>query len=245
MTPAPSITVGTVADEQQAIADALATPVVAPVARYWAYSQPGLVLGRGQKPDEALKARARDEGLDLVQRHTGGGVVLAGDWLMSQFVVLPPQHPLSRQSLPDSFETIGGAWRRALARLGVTATMVPRNGLREQAAAVRKSDIGWVCFAGASFGELTDARGGKLLGLAQVRRKTGVVIVAGLLLARTPWETLVRVWLGDDDAALSGRIEGGTATCQDLASAGWSGDAEAIARTVSEEMGDLNALASG
>ncbi len=243
MSPAPSITTSTVAGEQEAVADALATAVEQPVARYWTYERPGLVLGRGQKPTGELQARARDEGLDLVQRHTGGGAVLAGPWMMSQFIVLPPGHPIAAMGLPDSFEWLGGAWQRALRRFDVAAHMVPRPGLRERAAAVRRSDVGWVCFAGLSYGELTDDRGAKLLGLAQVRRKTGVVLVAGLLLSRTPWDTLVRVWLGSDDEALTARIAAGTATCRDLAPAGRVVDTATIARAVDEELGDLAAPA--
>jgi lipoate-protein ligase A len=63
-------------------------------------------------------------------------------------------------------------------------------------AAARQADLEWVCFAGLSHGELIDAHGGKLLGLAQSRGRWGALISVGLLLAQTPWETLEAIHRG-------------------------------------------------
>ena len=53
------------------------------------------------------------------------------------------------------------------------------------------ADFGWACFGGYSAWEVVVGRQ-KIVGLAQVRKRTGTLLVAGLLLERPHWE-----WLGE------------------------------------------------
>jgi lipoate-protein ligase A len=117
-------------------------------------------------------------------------------------------------SLPRSYEVIGEAWRRALGRLGVPTDIAPR----EAAGAARAGDTGrWACFASLSYGELVGPDNRKIVGLAQVRRRNGVAICAGLLLGQPDWSRLLRVWLGQGDDALAQSLREGVVSCEECA----------------------------
>jgi lipoate-protein ligase A len=151
--------------------------------RVWRYDRAAVVLGRGQRSDAALEARARRLGLEVHGRATGGGAVLAGPWMIGATVVLPPGH---RRAIPDlraSYRWLGEAHGRWLERLGVRVELVDKPVDR---------GLGWACYGGSSYGEL-DAGGAKLVGLAQARRRTGALFSAGTLVSRVPWELLVDV----------------------------------------------------
>ena len=65
--------------------------------------------------------------------------------------------------------------------------------------------LGWACFGGLSPWEVV-ADGRKIVGLAQLRRRTGVLLTSGTLLARPDWAALCAA-LGrpaDDARALAG-----------------------------------------
>ena len=188
--------------------------VQTPSAAMWSYSSVSLVLGRSQKPGEAILERAALEGIDVVVRASGGGAVIAGPWMCSHTVLLPPDHALVRMSLPRSYEVIGEAWRRALDRLGIPTTMAPRVAAGPASADDAKR---WVCFASLSYGELVGPANRKIVGLAQVRRRNGAAICAGLLLGQPDWSRLLRVWLGREDEALAQSLRDGTVSCEECA----------------------------
>jgi len=186
--------------------------VQAPGAAMWSYSSVALVLGRSQKPDAAMRQRADEDGIDVVVRAAGGGAVIAGPWMCSHTVLVPPEHALARMSLPRSYEAIGEAWRRALGRLGIPTDIAPRvtAGLAGVDPARR-----WACFASLSCGELVGPDNRKIVGLAQVRCRNGVAICAGLLLSQPDWPRLVRVWLGQKDEALARSLRDSAVSCEE------------------------------
>ena len=188
--------------------------VQAPSAAMWSYSSVSLVLGRSQKPSAAMLERAALEGIDVVVRASGGGAVIAGPWMCSHTMLLPPDHALVGMSLPRSYEVIGEAWRRALGRLGIPATIVQRAAAAPAGAGDVKR---WVCFASLSYGELVGPANRKIVGLAQVRRRNGAAICAGLLLGQPDWPRLLRVWLGREDEALAQSLRDGTVSCEECA----------------------------
>ena len=61
-----------------------------PRTAMWGYSSVSLVLGRSQKASAAVLERAAEEGIDVVVRASGGGAVIAGPWMCSHTVLLPP-----------------------------------------------------------------------------------------------------------------------------------------------------------
>ena len=91
-------------------------------------------------------------------------------------------------SLPRSYEVIGEAWRRALGRLGVPTTIAPRMAAGP-AAAGRRYALGVFCQP--VLGELVGPANRKIVGLAQVRRRNGAAICAGLLIDQPDWPRLL------------------------------------------------------
>ncbi|MCA3239019.1 MAG: hypothetical protein ACK5RC_00360 [Curvibacter sp.] len=82
-------------------------------------------------------------------------------------------------------------------------------------------EIGRACFGNLSLWEVVDARGGKLVGLAQRRRQHGVLLVAGVLMAPPPWERFEALGRADDAVVLRGRTVG----CEALVWRGVLGEA--------------------
>jgi lipoate-protein ligase A len=164
-----------------------------PVLRWYRSTDTALVLGRGQ----ALGTFA-ESALPVVQRFSGGGAVLMDDGLLSLDVVLPTGHPLLAGDPLAVFARIGRAWADALHGLGVadidvaTATNTPsrRGSDREQLLAA-------ICYATLGVGEVTTG-GRKVVGLAQRRRKPGVLVQCGLLRRWNP-QPLLRALGADAD----------------------------------------------
>ncbi|MGL6222717.1 MAG: lipoyl protein ligase domain-containing protein, partial [Steroidobacteraceae bacterium] len=203
---------GSALAEQEMIRQLLDGGVQAPSAAMWTYSSVALILGRSQKPGAAMQQRADAEGIDVVVRAAGGGAVIAGPWMCSHTVLVPADHSLARMSLPRSYEAIGEAWRRALGRLGIATAIAPRAvaGPTGSADANR-----WACFTSLSCGELVGPGNRKIVGLAQVRRRNGVAICAGLLLRQPDWPRLVRVWRGHGDDALAQSLREHAVSCEE------------------------------
>jgi lipoate-protein ligase A len=212
-------------EEQAWNAAALATPVVAPAVRVWRYRTAAVVLGRGQRPDEEMAARARRAGVALVERASGGGAVLAGPWLIAATIVLPPGHRRTPASIPASYGWLGEAHVGWLSEAGVTGAQVA--GHTTPAGALR-----WACYAGLGHGEVV-AGGRKLVGLAQARRRNGTLFVAGTLFDETPWPLLCEVMGQPPEAALE--LAASTASCLSL---GGSGEKVTLARRLAERLRD-------
>ena len=234
------IAAGSAGSEQQMIRESLETGVERPSAATWRYSSVALVLGRSQKPSAAMLERAGEEGIDVVKRASGGGAVIAGPWMCSHTVLLPPDHALVRMSLPRSYEVIGAAWQRALGRLGIPTTIAPRVAAGPAAA---DEAMRWVCFASLSYGELVGPANRKIVGLAQVRRRNGAAICAGLLLDQPDWPRLLRVWLGRRDEALAQSLRDCTVSCEECAPLRRAPGIEAIDAEVVAELGEFGLAA--
>jgi lipoate-protein ligase A len=174
-------------------------PVVAPAWRLWRYDRPAVVLGCSQR---RLLASAQDEtALDMLVRGSGGGAVLVGPWMLGLSVVLPSTHRLVRGGAVESYRWLGEGLAEVLRAGGIDAQALAP-------AAARRSDADgpvpdWACFAGLSPWEVVVGRR-KIVGLAQVRRRHGVLLVAGLLLDTPDWPRLCRA-LGRP-AADAGRL---------------------------------------
>ncbi len=161
----------------------LATPVERPVARFWTYVEPAIVLGRAQRGARALPADPREvDALPRVDREAGGGAVLIGPWMLSLSVALPLTDPrVEGRAVAASYRWLGEAFVTALAELSITARALPP----EQTAAA-PPELAWACFAGLAPWEVVVGRR-KLVGFAQRRTRHGVLLVAGALLATVPW----------------------------------------------------------
>ncbi len=127
---------------------------------------------------------------DLTVRESGGGAVLTGPWLVSVSVVVPPEHPWVCSGLIDSYRRLGQLHVAALKEFGVSARALPPQELPRAHEASTVSTVNWACFGGLSPWELVNAEGRKLVGLAQRRCRTGVLLVAGTLVGPVDWALL-------------------------------------------------------
>jgi len=129
-------------------------------------------------------------GAELVQRDSGGGAVLTGRWLVSASVVLPHGHPWVCGGVIDSYRRLGQLHAAALDELGVSARALPPQELPRGNDSSALTVVDWACFGGLSPWEVVDADGRKLVGLAQRRRQSGVLLVAGTLIGSVDWALL-------------------------------------------------------
>ena len=215
----------TAVEEQEWSAAVLREPVAQPVLRVWVYSRPAVVLGCSGRPLAWQEERAAALGMELCVRQSGGGAVLAGPWLLGTSVVLPPQHRLVVAGIAQSFRWLGVAHAAWLQMLGVAARAVPAP------LAPRDDALRWACFAGLSHWEVA-AGASKIVGLAQVRRRNGILFSSGILIAPPPWEVLCDV-LGLPLAqapALAGR----TSSCAEIL--GRPASAEALASSLLRDL---------
>lgn len=144
-----------------------------PVLRLYGWNPPALSLGRFQKAAVVLDLeRCRADGVAVVRRVTGGGVIYHADELTYSLVCSPTQIPTAA-SIKDSFRVLTGfllAFYRTLGLEPAYATDVVTEGTRlgERTA---------FCFAGKeSFDILIN--GFKIGGNAQ-RRLKGVIFQHG------------------------------------------------------------------
>jgi len=138
---------------------------VRPTLRFYAWQPYCLSLGYGQRVEDVDEAHLRDAGYDLVRRPTGGRAVLHAHEL-TYSLILPPDHPIADDGVIPSYRRISRALLTGLNHLGV------QSAARKQE--LRGQQNGPVCFEMPSHYEVT-ARGRKLIGSAQLRRKAGIL----------------------------------------------------------------------
>jgi lipoate---protein ligase len=164
---------------------------------------PAVVLGCSQRGLREDVAHRLGDRATLVQRDSGGGAVLTGPWLVGTSVVLPPGHPWVCDGLIDSYRRLGQLHVAALGEFGVPARALSPQALQGANDSCGTAAVDWACFGGLSAWEVVSADGRKLTGLAQARRESGVLLVAGTLIGSADW-TLLCDAMGhpDDEAAL-------------------------------------------
>ena len=178
-----------------------------PTWQLWAYQTPGLVLGCSQR--NLISTDPAPAGIDVVSRQAGGGAVLVGPWMLSASVVLPNTHALVSGNLVASYRWLGELYASLLQDLGVAAHAITPEEARALQHAV-PAELAWACYGGFSPWEVVVGQK-KIVGLAQVRKRTGALLVAGLLLDRPDWNLLVRTM--DKPAPHAALLENGTTSC--------------------------------
>lgn len=174
---------------------------------FWTCRNPAVVLGGAQKSSPDMCQRSRQSGIDLLKRRAGGGAVLVGPWMLSMSLVVPPGHPLASMGLHASYEWLGGVHAAALQSIGIASQV-----LRSDDIARREPDnaLSWACYGGFSVGEIV-VDGRKLVGLAQLRSKRGVLFVSGAHLYSPDWGVLCEVFGRPSDA---GKLEKRNTSCE-------------------------------
>lgn len=208
--PGGALTIAHAATEQAWNQRQLAAPVRAPRVRVWTYPTPGVVFGCAQAGLHAEAARAARTGCALVQRRAGGGAVLVGPWMLSSSIVLPSDHRLLAGGTVSSYRWLGALHAGLMRDFGI-----PAHALSPTELACRPSDptLGWACFGGLSPWEVI-ANDRKLVGLAQLRRRDGVLLTTGTLLHRPDWALLCQAL--DRPGADIERLAAVTTSCAEL-----------------------------
>jgi lipoate-protein ligase A len=134
---------------------------------FFAVDRPALVLGSTQRDDVVDHRAAREDGIDVVRRRSGGGAVLLvpGEHVWVD-VAIGRDDPRWTDDVSASTGWLGEAWADALAPM-VGERLVVHTGpmVRDEV-----SDL--VCFAGLAPGEVT-AAGAKVVGISQRRTRAG------------------------------------------------------------------------
>jgi lipoate-protein ligase A len=176
-----------------------------PAMRWYRITPPALLLGSSQRPHEADLAACVSAGVTVHRRGSGGGVVLSDEGMLSLDLALPREHPLAVNDVTESYRWFGDLWAAALRDLGLDTLVVPVVAARADAATL---DVltRRVCFGALSPYEVTVGRR-KLVGLAQIRRRAGMLFQAGVYLRWEPWRTAALVAAaGPERAALAARL---------------------------------------
>jgi lipoate-protein ligase A len=166
------------------------------------WTVPALVLGSAQPLDTVDLRAARDVGVEVVRRRSGGGAVLLvpGDAVWVD-VLIPAGHEWWRDDVARSFLPVGEAWAAALGGSGAAVGVHP--GPVRHTAWSRLA-----CFAGLGTGEVL-ARDRKLVGLSQRRTRRGARI-QGVVHRRFDPDGLTRLLAPavGDGAALRSWLDG-------------------------------------
>lgn len=144
-----------------------------PVLRLYGWSPPALSLGRFQKAAEVLDLeRCRADGVPVVRRVTGGGVIYHADELTYSLVCAPGQIPPAG-SIKDSFRVLTGFLLSFYRTLGLDAAYAAD----VEPEGTRLGERTAFCFAGKESFDIL-AGGRKIGGNAQ-RRLKGTIFQHG------------------------------------------------------------------
>jgi len=161
-----------------------------PAMRWYQFHPPALLLGSAQRLHEVDLAACTAAGVPVHRRRSGGGVVLS-DSLLLLDLALPPEDPLYTSDVTESYRWLGAVWAAALGALGSAARVVDIATARADAQLLDPL-LRRVCFGGLSPYEVVVEQR-KIVGLAQVRRRTGALIQVGVYLQWVPERTAALV----------------------------------------------------
>ena len=161
----------------EALLDGLAgTP--GPVLRWSVAQYPALLLGSSQRPTEVDFAACEAAGSTVHRRRSGGTAVLVDDGMLWLDVALPSGHRLLPTDITEAYRWFGEVWATALGSLGVDCRPMPQVEARTLNAALDPA-VQHACYGGVSPYEVFVGER-KLVGLAQVRRRQGGLLQAGM-----------------------------------------------------------------
>lgn len=193
----------TIADQQQHIdySETLLKTMAPnkPATLYWSMARPtGLVLGFSQKPDLLNQEELARQGMPVYHRRAGGTTVLVGAHLLGLDVLLSSDHPLILPDVVKSYRWLGEAWVQTLEQFGIQTRCIPpdeahaqRELLKQPATSEREALLRRACYGSLSPYEVVVGQQ-KVVGLDMIRRRTGSLLQAGILLH---WETDTIAWL--------------------------------------------------
>ncbi len=161
----------------QAVAEHVRDGASPPTLRFYTWRPAALSLGYGQPLKAVATDLARQCGIDLVRRPTGGQAILHNDEL-TYALMLPRTHALAAGGVLRSYERFSAGFERGFATLGLHT----RQGDWQSHAA---DGAGLLCFASPSTHELS-ARGVKIMGSAQTRLRGALLQHGSIPFAHDP-----------------------------------------------------------
>lgn len=183
-----------------------------PVLRLYGWNPPALSLGRFQKAAEVLDLdRCRADGVAVVRRVTGGGVIYHADELTYSLVCAPGHIPPAG-SIKDSFRVLTGFLLAFYRRLGLDAAYAADTAPE----GTRLGEKTAFCFAGRESFDIL-AGGRKIGGNAQ-RRLKGVIFQHGSI----PLQNRAAVGLSYMREQVPAYAEGTASLAEYGVDAGWS-----------------------
>lgn len=155
---------------------------------------PAIVLGSAQPEAHVDQDAARQEGVEVARRRSGGGAVLVTEesivWVD---LILPAGHDLWETDVGKAGWWVGSAWAAALESLSVPGDItVWKERLRSTDWSSR------VCFAGVGPGEVL-IDGKKAVGISQRRTRSAALFQSAVLIDWRPGD-LVRLLALDPDS---------------------------------------------
>jgi len=187
-----------------------------PAMRWYQFRLPALLLGSAQRTHEVDLAACAAAHVPVHRRRSGGGMALS-DSLLLLDVALPPEDPLYRSDVTESYHWLGVVWAAALGALGIAAHVVDIATARAEAQMLDPL-LRRVCFGGLSPYEVVIGSR-KVVGLAQVRRRTGALLQAGVYVQWAPERTAALVTATPAErATLTTQLAARVAGLHDLAS---------------------------
>lgn len=168
-----------------------------PALRWSIAPHPALLLGSSQRLDEVDTAACTAAGVTLHKRRSGGTAVYSDAGLLWLDVALPHTHRLHTSSVTEAYRWFGDVWVAALRSLGLPVrTMSPAEARpfnSDLTPAVRRA-----CYGGVSPYEVFVGTS-KIVGLAQVRRRQGELLQAGIYLRWEPHRLVDLLAMASDE----------------------------------------------
>ena len=146
-----------------------------PALRWYVARQPVLILGNGQKPEDADLAASRAAGVEVFRRTSGGTAVLLDEDAINLEIALPAGYPLAGSDLARSYQWAGEAWMEALHALGIANIhAISIEEVRALPPLARDDPLRLACYGTLSPFEVVEGQR-KVVGLSQVRRRAGAL----------------------------------------------------------------------
>jgi lipoate-protein ligase A len=143
----------------------------------------------------------------LVKRQAGGTSVFASAGVLGLDIALPACHGLVSSDVVEGYRWLGEVWTFALQDLGVATRLV---SIEEARATTPPEDDVADALRAACFGTLSPyevlSNGRKLVGLAQVRRRAGVLLQSGVH-RHFDGDTLARLLRPGDPSTLAQALQ--------------------------------------
>lgn len=213
--------------EQEYIYQATAATLLAPTLKIYHYTEPAVILGRSQRPDEGQVLRAAQQDLPLITRKSGGGAVMVGPEMVSVTALFPPEHAVGKRNTVAAYNWMGLLWQKVLKEHGIASQLPAPEAARSSQRLAKQNGTAWACYSSVSHGELLSIDGRKLLGLAQIRTRFCTALTSGIYMSQPDWSLLSKVIVNDESPAAL--LQAGNASLVEL---GYAGDASAIAANI-------------